>query len=76
VLHSQPVHLARELFAKLIKQILAEELLLERLQNSRLDLVAPDGEAVVASALLAGTEACEPIAAGHYESSAAAAALR
>ena len=42
MLHSQPVHLARELLAELVKQILAQELLLERLENSRLNLVAPD----------------------------------
>ncbi|HEY0875841.1 MAG TPA: hypothetical protein VGD94_20365 [Vicinamibacterales bacterium] len=76
MLHAQPVHLARELFAELVEQILAQELLLERHENSRLDLVAPDGEAVFAGALLAGTEAREPIAAGHDEASAAEAALR
>ena len=43
-------------------QFVGQELLLERLQNSRLDLVTPDGEAVVAGAFLASTEACETVA--------------
>jgi hypothetical protein len=76
MLHPQTVHLARELFTELLEQFLAQELLLERRQNSCLDLVTPDGEAVVARAFLAGTEACEPIAAGHDVPSAADAALR
>jgi hypothetical protein len=70
MLHPQPVHLARELFTELLEQFLAQELLLERLENSRLDLVTPDGETVVAGAFLAGAEACESIAAGDDEPSA------
>ena len=76
MLHPQPVHLARELFAELVKQVLAQELLLERRQNSRLDLVTPDGEVVVAGAFLTSSEACETVAAGHDESGTADAALR
>src|SRR6266542_3536718 len=76
MLHSQPVHFAREFFAELLKQVLAQELLLERVQNSRLDLVTPDGEVVVAGALLASAEACETVAARHDEPSTADAALR
>ena len=76
VLHPEPIHLASEFFAELLEELLIQELLLERLQNSPLDLVTPDGEAVVTGTLFASTEACEPIPAGHDEPSAADAAFR
>jgi hypothetical protein len=58
VLPSQPVHVARELFAELVEQVLTQELLLERLENSRLHHVTPDGQAITASGFLASAEAC------------------
>src|SRR5690606_29646794 len=74
--HPEPVHLARELLAELVEQVLAQELLLEGLQDARFDLVAPDGQAVIARPLLASAETCEAIPAGHEESRATHAALR
>ena len=65
MLHSKPVHLASEFVAELFEELLVQELFLERLQDPRLDLVAPDGEVVVAGTLLASAKTCEPIAAGH-----------
>src|SRR5690606_36618444 len=41
-----------------------------------LDLVTPDGQAVVARALVAGAETCEAVPAGHDEAGATHAALR
>src|SRR5690606_16023475 len=69
-------HLTRELFAELVEQVLTQELLLECLQNACLDLVTPDGQAVVARALVAGAETCEAVPAGHDEAGATHAALR
>src|SRR5712691_3204635 len=76
MLYPQPVDLARELFAELLEELLMQELLFERFQNPRLDLITPDGEPIVAGAFLTSAEACEPIAAGHDEPSAADAAFR
>jgi hypothetical protein len=76
VLHPEPVHLTRELFAELVEQVLTQELLLKDLQDACLDLITPDGQAVVAGPLLARAEACEPIPAGHDETGATHVALR
>ena len=73
---AQAVHFTRELFAKLVEQVPLQQLLFERLQDSRLDLVTPDGEVVVAGAFLASAEACETVAAGHDEPGTADAAFR
>jgi hypothetical protein len=59
-----------------VEELLIQELVFERFQNPRLDLVTPDGEPVVAGAFVSSAEACEPIAAGHDEPSAADAAFR
>jgi hypothetical protein len=76
VFHPESIHLAGELVAEFVEQILAQELFLEGLQDAGLDLVASDSQAVVVSALLARAETCEAIPAGHDESGAADAALR
>jgi hypothetical protein len=75
-LHPEPVHLASELVAELFEQILLKQLLLERVEHSRFNLVAPNGQVVVAPSLVTSTEASEPVLARHDESSAADAALR
>jgi hypothetical protein len=76
VLHPQPVHLARDSSQNSSNRSWRRSFLLKHLEHSRLDLVTPDGEAVVAGAFFARTEACDPIPAGHDEPSAADAALR
>src|SRR5687768_6756388 len=76
MLHSQPVHLASELVAELLEELLVQELLLESLDDPRFNFVSSDREVVAARALLASAEACETVAAGHNEAGAAHAALR
>ena len=61
MLHPEPVHLARELLAELLEEFLAQQLLLQRLQHARFNLVAADGQMVVAPPLVAGAEAPEPV---------------
>ena len=67
VLHPKPVHLARELVAELLEELLVQELLLESLEDPRFNFVPSDGEVVAARALLASAEACETVAASHDE---------
>ena len=73
---SQPIHFTSEFLAELLEQFLVQELLFERLQHPRLDLVTPDGDVVVARAFVARAETCQTVAAGHDEPSAAYATLR
>ncbi len=61
MLHVEPVHLARELLAELLEEVLTQEFLLQRVQDTRLHFVAPDGQVVLARPLVTGTEAGEAI---------------
>ena len=47
VLHPQPIHLARELVAELLEQILAQQLVPQRLEHALFDFLAADGQAIV-----------------------------
>ena len=76
VFHPKPVHLASELGAELLEQLLVQQLVLESLEDSGFYLVAPDSETVTAGALLTSAEARETVATGHDEAGAAHAALR
>src|SRR5262245_52776290 len=75
MLHAEPVHLARELFAELVEQVLAQELLLQRLEDTRFDFIAPDGQVVVAASLIPRAKASEAMLARHDESGTADAAF-
>jgi hypothetical protein len=44
VFHPEPVHPAGELVAELFEQILTQQLVLQRSERARFNLVAPDGE--------------------------------
>ena len=74
--HSKPVHLARELVAELLEEILPKQFFLESVEHTRFDPVAPNGQEVVAAPLVAGAEAPEPVLARHDEPSTADAAFR
>src|SRR5438093_1845362 len=74
--HPESVHLACELIAELLEEILPKQLLLKRTQDPRLDFIAADGQVVVAPTLVACPEAGEPVAPGHDDSGTADAALR
>ncbi|HYT75824.1 MAG TPA: hypothetical protein VEL79_13805 [Vicinamibacterales bacterium] len=76
MLHPKPVHLARELVAELLKEILAEELVMQRTQHPSFDFVATNGQVVIASSLVTRAEAPEPVLRRHDESGAADAAFR
>jgi hypothetical protein len=76
VFHPEPVHLASELVAELLEQLVVQELVLESLENSGFNLVAPDRETVAAGAFITSAEARQPVATGHDESGAAHTALR
>jgi hypothetical protein len=76
VLHPKPVHLAREFIAEFLEEILLKQPLPQRAEHTGFDFVAPDGQVVVAPALVPCAEASETILARHDESSAADAALR
>lgn len=76
LLRSKPVHLARELVAEFLEQFLVQQFLLQGLENTGLNIVAADGETVVADALIARSETRQPVRAGHDETRAAHAALR
>jgi hypothetical protein len=56
VLHAEPVHLAREVLAELVEQVLPQGLLLQGLEDGRFDLVAANGQMVVTASLIAGSE--------------------
>ncbi|MBL8136982.1 MAG: hypothetical protein JNL48_10195 [Acidobacteria bacterium] len=73
--HPEPVHLLRELSAELLEEVLAQQLLLQRRQHARLDLLARDRQFVGARAAFASAEAAEPIAVVDDEAGAALAAL-
>ena len=62
MLHPKPVHLARELVAELLEQVLAQQLLLKRTEHARFHFVAANGQVVVAPTLIACAEAREPVA--------------
>jgi hypothetical protein len=59
VFATQAIHFTREFFAELVEEFMVQELLFERLQHPRLDLVTPDSQVITARALLTSTEACE-----------------
>ena len=61
MLHAEPIHLARELVAELLKEILTQQLVLQCSQDASFDFIAPDGQMVVASSLIASAEAREPV---------------
>ena len=71
LLHPQSVHLARELVAELLEEILAQQLVRERAEHACFDLVAADGQVVVATTLVAGAEASEAVLRRHDESGTA-----
>jgi hypothetical protein len=73
--HPEPVHLPGELAAELLEEVFAQQLLLQRRQHARLDLLTRDRQLVGARAAFAGTEAAEPIAVVDDEAGAALAAL-
>src|SRR5690349_6792862 len=73
--HPEPVHLARELVAEFLKEILPQELLLQRPQHTRLDVVTADRQFVRARALVASAKAREPIRRAHDVARATHAAL-
>ena len=76
MLHPKPVHLAGELVAELLEQVLTQQLLLQRLEHARFHFFTTDSQVVVAASLVARAKASEPVPASHDESGAADAALR
>src|SRR6059058_2197105 len=76
MLHPEPVHLARELLAELLEQILTEQLVLQRAQYARFDVVTTNAQVVVASSVVACAEASKAVFARHDESCAAHTAFR
>src|SRR5688500_16413685 len=76
MLHPEPVHLARELVAELLEQVLSQQLLLQRPQHARLDFVPADRKLVRARPLVASAAAAEATRGTHDESGSADAAFR
>src|SRR4051812_23754393 len=76
MLHPEPVHLTCEFLAEFFEQVLAQQLLLKRVEHPRLHVVAANCQVVVAAALISSSKAGEPVAPSHDESRAADAALR
>lgn len=61
MLHSEPIHLASGLVADLLEQVLAQQLVPQRLDHARFDFIPVNGELVRARPLVAGAEATEAI---------------
>jgi hypothetical protein len=57
MLHPEPIHLARELLAELVEEILTQQLLLKRLQYAPFNFVPANRQLVRARALVASSEA-------------------
>src|SRR6185295_6301214 len=57
--HPQAIHLARVLLAELLEQVLAHQLLTERIEHPLLDFAACDCPSVAAGAARSRVEACE-----------------
>ena len=76
VLHSEPIHLARELLAELFEEIVTQQLLLKRVEDALLDFITSNGQAIRARALVSCAKAHQPICGADDEPRAALTALR
>jgi hypothetical protein len=76
VVHPEPVHLARELVAELFEEILAQQLFLKCVEDSLLDLIASNGQAIRARALVSCAKAHQPMRRADDEPRAAHTAFR
>ena len=76
LLHSQPVHLPRELAAELLEEVLAHQLVLKRAEHPLLDFRSRDRQLVCARAAVASAETSELLARIDDEAGTAFAALR
>ena len=61
MLHPEPVHLARELLAELVEEILAQQLVLKCVQDSPLDLITSNGQAIRTCSLASRSKAHKAI---------------
>jgi predicted transcriptional regulator len=76
LLHPEPVHLLRELAAKLLKEVLSHQLVLKRAQHPLFDFLTRDRQLVGAGAAVASAEASKVVARIDDEPGTAFAALR
>lgn len=73
VLHPEPIQLAGELVAELLEQVLAQQLLLQRLQHARFDFIPADRQLVRARALVASSRSSKAVRGAHDEAGTTAA---
>jgi hypothetical protein len=76
VLHPKPVHFPRELVAELLEEILAQQFLLKCVQDTTLEFITSNGQAIRARALVSRSEAHEAIRGADDVPGAAHSALR
>lgn len=74
-LYTKPVHLARELVAERLEQFWLHQVAAKAIEHGSLQRIAPNVEAIIASALVPSRRAAEQILRDHREATTTASAL-